>query len=92
MRLQRSLQAIETLNKFLVSQCRIATSKLLLAGKVDRGKEWDHRAFQRIRNMLNNILVVRMQHPTGKVVHIFLQTLTVLLNGIGIVPAVSPTL
>ena len=41
--------------------------------------------------MLHDILIIGMQYPVGKLVHIAPQTVTVLLDGISIVPAVSPT-
>ena len=87
-RFQCCFQTIQPLHKLLVGLRSIAAPKLLLAGKVDRGQEGNHGSFQHIRNMLYHILVVRMQYPVRQIVYVLSQTLPVLLDGVGIVPAV----
>ena len=89
-RLQCSFQTVQTLHKFLVGLCRRTATKLLLTGKVDGGEEGDHGSFQHIRDMLHHILVIRMQYPVRQGIHILTQALTILLDGVGLVPAVSP--
>ena len=85
-------QPAQMIHKGLVGCCRTAALQLTLAHKVDRGQEGNHRVFQCIRDMLHHALVVRVQYPVGKLVHIPTDSVTVLLDSCRIVPAVSPAL
>ena len=84
-------QAACLLHHGLICHSRIATSKRTLALKVDAVKEGNHSVLQRIRDVLNLVLIVGMQHPVGKLIHIASQAFTVLLDSVRIIAAVSPT-
>ena len=83
-------QAACLLHHSLICHSMITTRKRTLALEVDAANEGDNRILQGIRDMLHDIFIVGMQHPVGKLVHIAPQAVTVLLDGIGIVAAVSP--